>query len=202
MIYQFKVTLKDVGMPVWRRLQVDSETTFEEFHYILMAAFDWSGYHLYEFDIRKSDGKRLNSTRIGPEESTPMTESDPLLLMLRQKLTHPEDYDLPRYLLDDNENLSDWFKQEKDRALFTYDFRDDWEHEIVLEKILTPDPNIQYPLCTKAKNDAPYEDGRRDLMTGQLDLTNPNGKEIVEDINDTYRYDNWKDEFMNRDDFI
>ncbi|SFC10264.1 pRiA4b ORF-3-like protein [Alkalibacterium subtropicum] len=179
MIYQFKVTLKDIGIPVWRRLQVDSEATFEEFHYILMAAFDWMGYSLYEFDIRKTRGKRLNGTRIGPKEGTPMTESNPLLLMLRQRLANPEDYDLPRYLIDKNEKLSDWFKQEKDRALFTYDFRDDWEHEIVLEKILNPDPNVQYPLCTKAKNDAPYEDGRRDLMTSQLDLTNPNGKEIV-----------------------
>lgn len=202
MIYQFKVTLKDVGMPVWRRLQVDSETTFLEFHYILMAAFDWMGYSLYEFDIRKSGGKRLNGTRIGPEEGTPMIESDPLLLMLRQRLANPEDYDLPRYLVDEKEKLSDWFKQDKDRAIYIYDFRDDWEHEIVLEKMLDPDSDKQYPLCTKAKNDAPFEGARRDLMTGQLDLTNPNGKEIAEDINDTYRFDGWKDEFLSRDDFI
>ncbi|GEK89700.1 pRiA4b ORF-3-like protein [Alkalibacterium putridalgicola] len=202
MIYQFKVTLKDVGMPVWRMLQVDSETTFAELHYILMAAFDWMGYSLYEFDLRKSGGKRLNGTRIGPEEGTPMIESDPLLLMLRQRLSNPEDYDLPRYLVDEKEKLSDWFKQEKDRAIYIYDFRDDWEHEIVLEKILEPDPDAQYPLCTKAKNDAPFEGARRDLMSGQLDLTNPNGKEITEDINEIYRFDGWKDEFMNRDDFM
>ena len=202
MIYQFKVTLKDVGMPVWRRLQVDNETTFEDFHYILMAAFDWLGYHLHEFDIRKSDGKRLNGTRIGTAESTPMTESDPLLLRLRQTLAHPEDYDLPRFMLEESEKLSDWFKQEKDRALYTYDFRDDWEHEIILEKILVPDPDAKYPLCTKAKNDAPDDDSRRELITGELDLANPNGKEIVQDINYTLRYDGWKDEFMNRDDFI
>jgi hypothetical protein len=140
--------------------------------------------------------------RIGPEEGTPMTESDPLLLMLRQKLAQTEDYDLPRYLLEDKEKLSDWFKQEKDRAIFTYDFGDDWEHEIVLEKILKTDPSVQYPICTKAKNDAPYDDSRPELMAGELDLTNRNGKEIVQDINDTYRYDGWKEEFMNRNDFI
>jgi len=39
-IFQFKVNLKNVGAPVWRRLLVDSETSFEVFHYIFMAAFD------------------------------------------------------------------------------------------------------------------------------------------------------------------
>src|SRR5690625_666872 len=59
MIFQFKINLKNVGIPVWRRLLVDSRTTFEEFHYILMAAFDWTGGHLHEFDVRKTDGTNL-----------------------------------------------------------------------------------------------------------------------------------------------
>ncbi|OJF94689.1 plasmid pRiA4b ORF-3 family protein [Alkalibacterium sp. 20] len=202
MIYQFKVTLKDVGVPVWRRLQVDSETTFEEFHYILMAAFDWLGYHLHEFDIRKTNGRRTSNTRIGQPEDEPLELTDPLLLHLRKTLAHPEFYDLPRFFQEKDEHLSTWFKIEKDRALYTYDFGDDWEHEIVLEKILDPDPITNYPLCTKAKNDTPLEDSRRDLLDNELDLTNPNWKRTALDINDTFRSEGWKDDFLDREDFI
>ena len=82
------------------------------------------------------------------------------------------------------EVLSNWFLKEKDRVIYTYDFGDDWEHEIVLEKILNKDPNTSYPVCIKAKNDTPPEDSRYEIMTGEIDLVEPNWKEIVEDVND------------------
>ncbi|WP_423188947.1 plasmid pRiA4b ORF-3 family protein [Alkalibacterium sp. f15] len=202
MIYQFKVTLKDVGVPVWRKLQVDSETTFECFHYIILAAFDWLGYHLHEFEIRKSNGIRFSNTSIGQKENAPLTESSPYLLQLRKTLAHPEDYGLPRFFHEEDERLSDWFKEEKDRALYTYDCGDDWEHEIILEKILDSDPNASYPLCTKAKNDTPLEDSRRDLLNNQFDLTHPNGKELAQAINDTFKSEGWEKVFLDRDEFV
>jgi len=30
---------------------------------------------------------------------------------------------------------------------YVYDFGDDWEHDLLLEAILQPDPNIPYPRC-------------------------------------------------------
>ena len=41
---------------------------------------------------------------------------------------------------------------------YTYDFGDDWEHEIVVEKILDPDPALAYPCCTGGRQAAPPED--------------------------------------------
>src|SRR5699024_9894798 len=82
------------------------------------------------------------------------------------------------------EVLSNWFLKEKDRVIYTYDFGDDWEHEIVLEKILNKDTNTSYPVCIKAKNDTPPEDSRYEIMTGEIDLVEPDWKEIVEDVND------------------
>ena len=35
------------------------------------------------------------------------------------------------------------------KAKYTYDFGDDWEHSIVLEKRLPADPNLTYP-CARA----------------------------------------------------
>ncbi|WP_018637591.1 plasmid pRiA4b ORF-3 family protein [Parafrankia elaeagni] len=46
----------------------------------------------------------------------------------------------------------------KAKIRYTYDFGDDWEHEILLEKILEPDPSVRYPRCTGGRRAAPPED--------------------------------------------
>src|SRR6266568_1667867 len=38
-----------------------------------------------------------------------------------------------------------------DRLRYTYDFGDDWRHEIVVEELLDIDPNIHYPVLITAK---------------------------------------------------
>ncbi|MET7706577.1 plasmid pRiA4b ORF-3 family protein [Micromonospora sp. NPDC005413] len=44
-----------------------------------------------------------------------------------------------------------------DRFRYTYDFGDDWAHEIVVEKVLSRQP-IAYPRCTGGRRAAPPED--------------------------------------------
>jgi hypothetical protein len=45
-----------------------------------------------------------------------------------------------------------------DRLRYTYDFGDDWQHEIVVEELLDPDPTTHYPALTAAKGACPPED--------------------------------------------
>src|ERR1039458_1930921 len=45
-----------------------------------------------------------------------------------------------------------------DRLRYTYDFGDNWEHEIVVEDLLDPDPDTHYPLLVTAKGACPPED--------------------------------------------
>jgi hypothetical protein len=40
---------------------------------------------------------------------------------------------------------------------YTYDFGDDWRHEITLEKVVEPEP-ITHPVCVDGRGDAPVED--------------------------------------------
>lgn len=44
------------------------------------------------------------------------------------------------------------------RLRYTYDFGDDWEHEITLEELLDADPEIHYPILLAAKGACPPED--------------------------------------------
>jgi hypothetical protein len=45
-----------------------------------------------------------------------------------------------------------------DTLRYTYDFGDDWEHDILLEKVLPVDPETTYPACTAGKGTCPPED--------------------------------------------
>ena len=41
---------------------------------------------------------------------------------------------------------------------YLYDFGDSWEHGILVEKILGPEPGVHYPICLKGVRAAPPDD--------------------------------------------
>jgi hypothetical protein len=45
-----------------------------------------------------------------------------------------------------------------DRLRYTYDFGDNWEHEILVEELLDADPGARYPMLVAAKGMCPPED--------------------------------------------
>lgn len=45
-----------------------------------------------------------------------------------------------------------------DRLLYTYDFGDDWQHEITVEELIAADPEVHYPVLVAAKGACPPED--------------------------------------------
>jgi hypothetical protein len=59
---------------------------------------------------------------------------------------------------DRNVLLSQVFTGPGDRLRYTYDFGDDWEHDIVLEETLTAVPQETYPSCVAGKGACPPED--------------------------------------------
>jgi hypothetical protein len=121
-ILQLKMTLKGISKPpVWRRVQVRAETTFATLHQIIQAAFGWTDTHLHTFEY---DGEQIG---------VPDPEWD-------NDCVDEAETTLDRVLLGP-----------KDRVRYTYDFGDNWEHDIVLEKVT--DPNAM--------------DGRAVLLTGK-----------------------------------
>lgn len=44
------------------------------------------------------------------------------------------------------------------KLIYEYDFGDGWEHELKIEKVLTPEPGLRYPHCTAGKRACPPDD--------------------------------------------
>ena len=128
-IYQIKVTLLRTAPPIWRRLLVPSDITLADLHDLLQLAMGWTDSHLHEFLFR---GKRYGSTNpdVGVTEAI-----DERKVRLNQLLSRVGA-----------------------KIVYTYDFGDGWEHGIVLEKGLTVEPNMAYPLCTGGRGACPPED--------------------------------------------
>ena len=54
--------------------------------------------------------------------------------------------------------LSQLLSEPGDQIDYTYDFGDNWEHEIMLEDMLDADPQQLYPICVAGKGACPPED--------------------------------------------
>jgi hypothetical protein len=50
-IYQLKVTLLGTTPPIWRRLLVPADMTWEQLHNVLQLAMGWEDCHLHDFRI-------------------------------------------------------------------------------------------------------------------------------------------------------
>ena len=59
MIYEFRIAVRDIGVPIWRDIQVNSDETFYDFNSIIQAAFSWSSFFEHRFEITRSGGTDL-----------------------------------------------------------------------------------------------------------------------------------------------
>lgn len=130
-VYQLKVTLNGSKPPIWRRVLVPGDITLGELHDVIQAVMDWDNSHLHQFVV---------SDRY---------YSDPF-------------FGLDEYagnVKDENRAiLSRIVPGEKFKLMYEYDFGDSWEHIILVEKILPPDPQRKLPVCITGKRACPPED--------------------------------------------
>jgi Plasmid pRiA4b ORF-3-like protein len=81
--------------------------------------------------------------------------------------------------------LGQLLKRARERIRYTYDFGDDWEHEILLEGVLTAEPDVRYPVCVAGKGACPPEDcggvwGYQDLCEALADPAHERHEEMLE----------------------
>jgi hypothetical protein len=127
-VYQVKVTLKGSMPPIWRRMQVTSNTTLVQLHRMLQCVMGWEGYHLYQFFIGEiAYGDPVMLGELDAEDARTMT-------------------------------LETIVRGEQFKFIYEYDFGDSWEHELLIEKMLPREEGKRYPICLTGKRACPPED--------------------------------------------
>ena len=127
-ILQIRISLRGISPEIWRRILVFENSTIYDLHHTIQIAMGWEDFHLNQFLIH---GKSFGVYHDGG-----MSFSD-----------NPKKV-----------RLSDFRFRLKERFLYQYDFGDNWEHNIRIEKKLPADLKLSYPMCTDGKRRCPPED--------------------------------------------
>jgi hypothetical protein len=129
-VYQLKITLKDIKPAIWRRIEVP-DCTLGDLHHYIQAAMGWYNCHLHQFIV-------------GKERFTDIESFD----------GECEDNDEYEALF--SEIIPE--QSRKFRFTYEYDFGDGWLHEIAVEKQGPPEKGVKYPRCLAGECACPPED--------------------------------------------
>jgi hypothetical protein len=127
-VFQLKIQLREVRPPVWRRVLVPGEMTLAELHEVMQTAMGWSNSHLHEFEVE--------GVQYGVPDS---------------------DWGLDE-VADESRVKLFRVAREDARLRYAYDFGDGWQHDITVEKVLSPQPGTRYPCCIAGRRACPPED--------------------------------------------
>ena len=157
-IYQLKITLSRIRPPIWRRIEV-KDCTLEHLHEIIQVAMGWESYHLWSFEI---GGEEFGPSEMGDDPYGGVEMEDSSAVILSQIIA-----------------------QGMKKFTYLYDFGDGWEHQILVEMTLTPEPKVKYPRCVKGKRACPPEDcggpwGYEDFLDAIKDPDHAQHEELME----------------------
>ncbi|MGB9430132.1 MAG: plasmid pRiA4b ORF-3 family protein [Gammaproteobacteria bacterium] len=152
-VLEIGVQLQYIEPPVWRRLRIRSGATLADLHDAIQAAMGWTNSHLHEFFIA--------DRRYGPLHE-----------------------DAPEELIDETTITMEALKlAEGARFSYSYDFGDNWEHDIRVEKIEVMAAELLRPLCLDGARACPPEDcggppGYQELLDALADPRHPRHREL------------------------
>lgn len=160
-VYDFKIVLVGSDPPIWRRFQVKNDITLDVLHQIIQIVMGWQDCHIHEFQIE--------DLAYGPVDAGGL-----------------EDVKDERKV-----RLGKVIKEEGTRFRYVYDFGDDWEHEIALERISDPSRNSRYPICLDGEGACPPEDcggiwGYYDMLQTIEDPADPEYEDVLEWLGDAF----------------
>jgi hypothetical protein len=177
-IYQIKVSLLGTKPPIWRRLLVPASMTLAKLHDVLQTAMGWAGGHMHEF--------RTADRHFG--------------------IPDPEDRSMGMQVENERSiRLSSVIRSAGAKLIYTYDFGDNWEHAVVLEKLLPAQLSLdlEYPICIDGKLACPPDDcggipGYYELIEALADPEHDRNEEISEWISDVFDPQAFSVEEVNR----
>ena len=161
-VYVIRVTLNGSKPPIWRKLAVPSNIVLGELHEVIQIAMGWTNSHLHQFRLRDKGLKP------SPHEMARRFQQDEwaeeFLGRMRGErcfVTKVTPWGEPTDMEGEDEEdftLGQLCPKVKSKLIYEYDFGDGWEHTIEVQKIIEPEPGVEYPVCLVGKKACPPED--------------------------------------------
>lgn len=146
-ILQFRVELLLMPLPVWRRILVPGEYSFWDLHVAIQDAMGWDDRHLHQFTLDDpATGDRL---RLGIPDDSGFYGVDEVLPGWEHQVIR-------------------FMKPGAIPALYTYDFGDEWQHELLFEAALPANKTMKVPCCLAGGGGCPPEDSGGPARSGKF----------------------------------
>lgn len=136
-VLTIRADIEQARPPIWRRLEMPSDLTFQQLHHILQAVFDWEDRHLWRFG--------LGGSPFSPEAQ---------LLLCPYDVEDGEEDGVPAK----DVHLDEAFAAVGDTVRYVYDYGDMWEVRLKLEKIRPAEREDRQVRAIAGRRAAPPED--------------------------------------------
>jgi hypothetical protein len=195
-IYQLKISIADSKPAIWRRVQVSASTTLAEIHEIIQMVMGWEEAHLHEFSVPPPGQTNLKTRRSHADAVRYGPFTDPL--------GQPFEWFNEEQGDEATITLAEVAPALKSHFLYTYDMGDNWEHDIVVEKILPSDPEGAYPICIQGERNGPLEDcggiwGYEEMLAILADPKHEEYRERKTWLKEAFGVSSWPGEAFNLD---
>jgi len=167
--YQIKITLAWSKPPIWRRVIVRSDMKLNRFHDVIQRVMGWTDSHLHQFIVGR----------------TFYGKPDPEVTHIGSPTLNEKHY-----------SIADLAPAARNKFIYEYDFGDGWNHEVLVEKVLPPDPAFKHPICVAGARARPPEDcggihGYYEMLTALANPKHPRHQDMKEWIGewDPYAFD-------------
>lgn len=126
--FQLKITVLGSKPPIWRRITIPQELSFNALHNAIQYLFGFDGYHLHDFTIPSLNLRIACAYECNDEMCDDISDEIQLITLLSVGM----------------------------KLKYNYDFGDDWQMKIDIEKEIEQDQN--HVILLKAKGDNLMED--------------------------------------------
>ena len=130
-IARLRIELEELEPKIWRRIDMPLSTTLEVLHEAIQMTMGWTFSHLWEFDI---DGRCYGDPSFREfDDEPPIYKAKGL-------------------------RLGVVISRGVDRFVYTYDYGDNWRHDVIVEEVRDGDPDMEYPAFVDGARRCPPED--------------------------------------------
>ena len=168
--FQLRMELQGVDPAVWRRVLVPGGVRLSTLSAVLVATMGWTDSHLHAFQIGDRRYARLNDDDVDFDTEDEVDETDVTVAEVLGPLDGPPG---------------------QSAFLYQYDFGDDWEHEVVIERSFTTAVGLKFAVCLDGANACPPEDvggayHYREFMAAVGDPTHPDHQPLLDWIGGSF----------------